>query len=102
MPSERGFKVMASTATRSTEATRKAVGFSNLIEAFDATVSALSDKVAIRTKDDQQTLTWGQWQRRSRDIAGGLIGLGLRRSHSVAILFGNRPEFNLVDLAAAT
>ena len=62
----------------------------------------LGDRVAIRTRDDAQTLTWSQWRRRARDLAGGLHKLGLRRGHTLAIMLSNRPEFHVVDLAAVT
>ncbi len=60
----------------------------------------LGDRVAIRTRDDAQTLTWSQWRERARDIAGGLHKLGLRRGQTLAIMLSNRPEFHVVDLAA--
>jgi long-subunit acyl-CoA synthetase (AMP-forming) len=34
-------------------------------------------------------------------VAAGLAKLGVRRSDTVAIMLGNRPEFHIVDLAAA-
>jgi long-chain acyl-CoA synthetase len=73
-----------------------------LVEAFEITSAALADRVAIRTKGDEQTLTWTQWRRRVRDLAGGLHLLGLRRGGTMAILLSNRPEFHVVDLAAVT
>jgi long-chain acyl-CoA synthetase len=73
-----------------------------IIEAFELTSSALADRVAIRTKGDEQTLTWAQWHRRVRDLAGGLHRLGLRRGETLAIMLSNRPEFHIVDLAAVT
>jgi long-chain acyl-CoA synthetase len=73
-----------------------------MVQAFEITSAALGDRVAIRTKDDAQTLTWSEWRRRVRDLAGGLHRLGLRRSETLAILLGNRPEFHVVDMAAVT
>jgi long-chain acyl-CoA synthetase len=73
-----------------------------IVEAFELTSSRLADRVAIRTKGDEQTLTWAQWRRRVRDLAGGLHRLGLRRGQTLAIMLSNRPEFHIVDLAAVT
>ena len=73
-----------------------------IVEAFELTSSRLADRVAIRTKGDEQTLTWAQWRRRVRDLAGGLHRLGLRRGDTLAIMLSNRPEFHIVDLAAVT
>jgi long-chain acyl-CoA synthetase len=73
-----------------------------MVEAFDLTVAALGDAVAIRTKGDEVTLTWTQWRARTRDLAGGLHRLGLRRGQTLAILLSNRPEFHVVDMAAVT
>ncbi len=73
-----------------------------IVEAFETTSTALADRVAIRTKGDEQTLTWAQWHRRVRDLAGGLHRLGLRRGQTLAIMLSNRPEFHVVDLAAVT
>jgi long-chain acyl-CoA synthetase len=73
-----------------------------MVEAFERTCAARGDRVAIRTKDDAQTLTWAQWRRRVRDLAGGLHRLGLRRGETLAIMLGNRPEFHVVDMAAVT
>ncbi|HEY3828953.1 MAG TPA: AMP-binding protein [Solirubrobacteraceae bacterium] len=71
-----------------------------IVEAFRITSDALADQVAIRTKGDEQALTWAQWSERSHDLAGGLHKLGLRQGETLAIMLGNRPEFHVVDLAA--
>jgi long-subunit acyl-CoA synthetase (AMP-forming) len=74
---------------------------STLIEAFERTCGSSAEKVAIRGRDDQQTLTWAQWRERSRALAGGLHRLGLRRGEPIALLLCNRPDFHVCDLAAA-
>ena len=97
-------------ASKSTEATAPgasvqlagAAGAATILEAFEITSAALADGVAIRTKGDAQTLTWGQWRRRARDLAGGLHHLGLRHGDTLALLLGNRPEFHVADIAAVT
>jgi long-chain acyl-CoA synthetase len=73
-----------------------------MVQAFELTSAALGDRVAIRTKGDEQTVTWAQWRRRARDLAGGLHRLGLSRGETIALLLGNRPEFHVADLAAVT
>jgi long-chain acyl-CoA synthetase len=90
---------MSSTAPA---ATRQAADATTMVEAFQITSQRLADDVAIRTKDDEFTLTWAQWRVRSLDLAGGLYKLGLRRGQTMAIMLGNRPEFHIADIAAVT
>ena len=71
-----------------------------LCEAFQRTSVALADQVAVRTRRDERTLTWSQWRRRARDVAGGLAELGVKRGDTVALMLSNRPEFHVADLAA--
>ncbi len=98
---------MSDPATGTTEPATEREGHSaahaaTIVEAFEITSAALADRVAIRTKGDEQTLTWAQWHRRVRDLAGGLHKLGLARGETLAIMLTNRPEFHVVDLAAVT
>jgi long-chain acyl-CoA synthetase len=72
----------------------------NAIEAFEATVERVGDEVAIRTLDDSYSITWVELRERVHAIAGGLAGLGVVKSDTVAILLNNRPEFIPADLAA--
>src|SRR3954471_5515124 len=82
----------------SSTAPRK-VAATTIAEAFRRTVARKPDEVAIRTKGDAFTITWGQLRQRVDALAAGLAGLGLKKDDSVALLFGNRPEFHLCDLA---
>ena len=59
-----------------------------------------ADEVAIRTKEDAFTITWGELRERVDALAGGLAELGLRRGDTLALMLSNRPEFHLCDLAA--
>ena len=68
-------------------------------EAFRLTVEDHPDRVAVRTKDDEVSLTWAQLRDRVDALAGGLAGLGVRRGDTVALMLGNRPEFHIADLA---
>ncbi|HTB69661.1 MAG TPA: AMP-dependent synthetase/ligase [Solirubrobacteraceae bacterium] len=69
-------------------------------EAFRATVSQRAEQVAIRTKEDAFTITWGELLQRVDALAGGLAKLGVERGDTVALMLSNRPEFHLCDLAA--
>jgi long-chain acyl-CoA synthetase len=81
---------------------RRAVGARTMTEAFRLTVEDHPDRVAVRTKDDEVSLTWAQLRDRVDALAGGLAGLGVGRGDSIALMLGNRPEFHIADLAAMT
>src|SRR4051812_10023753 len=68
--------------------------------AFQVTAAERADKVAIRTKGDDVSITWSEYAERVRRIAAGLAALGLERGKTIGILLNNRPEFHLVDTAA--
>jgi long-subunit acyl-CoA synthetase (AMP-forming) len=70
-----------------------------LAEAFRITAGERERDVAIRTKGDAFTLTWGELRDRVDALAGGLNDLGLRRGQTLALLLSNRPEFHVCDLA---
>jgi long-subunit acyl-CoA synthetase (AMP-forming) len=82
----------SSTASRKVTAT-------TIAEAFRQTVERKPDEVAIRTKGDAFTITWAQLRDRVDALAGGLAALGLKKGDTVALMFGNRPEFHICDLA---
>src|SRR5919112_6026929 len=84
------------------EATRRSVGAQTMTEAFRLTVEDHPDRVAVRTKDDEVSLTWAQLRDRVDALAGGLARLGVGRGDTVALMLGNRPEFHIADLAAMT
>ena len=66
----------------------------------ECAASAHADRVALRTKGDEFSMTWSEYADRVRDTAGGLAALGLERGQSLAILLTNRPEFHFFDSAA--
>src|SRR3954454_2800561 len=81
---------------------RRSLGARTMPEAFRLTAEDYSDRVAVRTKDDEVRLTWAQARGRVDALAGGLAKLGVRRGDRVALMLDNRPEFNIADLAAMT
>ena len=81
---------------------RDAVGAATIAEAFRITAANRPDDVAIRTRGGEIAWTWGELRERVDALAAGLAGLGLKRGDTVALLFGNRPEFHLSDLAVVT
>jgi long-chain acyl-CoA synthetase len=68
--------------------------------AFQETAAQRGDEPALRTKDGDVELTWGEYADRVRRIAAGLHRLGLRRGDTLALMLTNRPEFHLADAAA--
>src|SRR3982751_3902356 len=77
----------------------RAITATTIAEAFRLTAEDFGDRVAVRTKDDEVSLTWGELRERVDALAGGLAGLGGRRGDPVALMLSNRPEFHLADLA---
>src|SRR3954454_1694054 len=71
----------------------------SIAEAFRITAEEFPARVAVRTKDDEVSLTWGELRDRVDALAGGLAGLGVRRGDTVALMLSNRPEFHIADLA---
>ncbi len=78
---------------------RAAAEAPTLAHAFRITAAERADQVAIRTKEDAFSITWGQLRERVDALAGGLAGLGLERGDTLALMLSNRPEFHLCDLA---
>ena len=76
-----------------------AVGAATIAEAFRITVEDHPDRVAVRTKDDEISLTWSELRDRVDALARGLHELGVRRGDTVALMLANRPEFHIADLA---
>jgi long-chain acyl-CoA synthetase len=59
---------------------------------------ALHQPIGGKGAKSYRTFTWNQWAQSSREIALGLVSLGLRNGDIVCILSETRAEFYLVDL----
>jgi long-chain acyl-CoA synthetase len=79
---------------------RAALGAATIAEAFRITAAERVEEVAIRTRQDAFSITWGELRERVDALAGGLAKLGVQRGDTVALMLSNRPEFHLCDLAA--
>jgi long-subunit acyl-CoA synthetase (AMP-forming) len=71
-----------------------------LCDIFQRTVVRLGDGPALRREDGELVHTWQGYGDAVRRTALGLARLGLRRGDTLALLMGNRPEFNVLDTAA--
>jgi long-chain acyl-CoA synthetase len=90
---------MEAAVTATTGGERAAQNARTIAEAFRLTAAERQDDVAIRTKGDEFTITWGALRERVDALAGGLAQLGLERGDTLALMIGNRPEFHICDLA---
>jgi long-chain acyl-CoA synthetase len=86
-------------ATSTAPVSRRALKARSIAEAFRITAEDFPDRVAVRTKDDGVSITWGELRERADALAGGLAKLGVKRGDTVALMLSNRPEFHLADLA---
>jgi len=91
---------MDATATETIAQQPAAVGAATMAQAFRMTAAERAGEVAIRTKSDEFSITWGELRERVDALAGGLAKLGVGRGDTVALMLSNRPEFHLGDLAA--
>jgi long-subunit acyl-CoA synthetase (AMP-forming) len=80
----------------------RAAQAATIAEAFRLTAAEHPDRVAMRTKDDEVSLTWSELRDRVDALAGGLARLGVERGDTVALMLANRPEFAIADLAVVT
>jgi long-chain acyl-CoA synthetase len=71
-----------------------------MAEAFAQTVRAYPDRIALRTRGGEVELSWGEYGQRVDRFALGLLGLGLERGQTLALMLVNRPEFHIADAAA--
>ena len=93
---------MATTAPTVERRTARPVALDaqTVCEAFQLTAAAHPDRVALRTKGDEFSCTWGEYAARVRELAAGLAALGLGRRDTMGLMLTNRPEFHLADAAA--
>src|SRR5690242_16565915 len=91
---------MATTTTDRERVTYKALQEPTMCAAFQVTAAENADRVAIRTKGDEFTLTWREYAERVQRIATGLAALGLGRGDAIGLMLTNRPAFHLADTAA--
>src|SRR4051794_40675589 len=99
VPEPREMRMESSTVANASERGRS-IDAPTIAEAFRRTVAAVPDRPAVRTKDDEVSMTWSELQDRADAVAGGLAKLGLERGQTMAIMLGNRPEFHMIDIAA--
>jgi len=91
--------VEVKTAERGTERP-VALDAKTACEAFQLTAEAHPDRVAIRSRGDEFSCTWGEYANRVRAVAAGLAALGVGKDDTVALMMVNRPEFHFADSAA--
>ncbi len=70
------------------------------VELFAERIRKSGPQVAMRWKEGQswREATWGDWDRASREIAGGLRSLGVVTGDRVCILANTRPEWLECDV----
>src|SRR3954451_23344162 len=70
-----------------------------MAEAFQITAKENAGEVALRTKDDSVSITWGEYAEKVKTLAAGLAALGVEKGQTVGLMLTNRPEFHLYDAA---
>src|SRR3954453_10104042 len=90
----------ATTATQ--QGTAPPVSGETITQALEHTAGRVPNRIAVRTKGGDETITWSQLRDRADALAAGLCKLGVGKGDTVALMLGNRPEFHVADLAVVT
>jgi long-chain acyl-CoA synthetase len=85
---------------RVTDPFRLLPGLRTVTDAFLRAVENHPDELALTEAGGRLALTWREYAERVAVLASGLKELGVAAGDRVALLMGNRPEFNLIDSAA--
>jgi long-chain acyl-CoA synthetase len=85
---------------RLTDPFRLPAGLRTVTDAFLRAVDDHPDQPALADAEGSLALTWREYAERVAALASGLKELGVAAGDRVALLMGNRPEFNLIDSAA--
>jgi long-chain acyl-CoA synthetase len=77
-----------------------AVPGETLVEIFVNRVARSPEVVAMKVKrgDEWQSITFRQFDSQAREIANGLIALGVGKGEFVSLLSRNRPEWHIADV----
>ncbi len=78
----------------------KATSGRNAIDLFSERIKASGPRTVLRWKEGGawRESTWNDWDRASREIAGGLRHFGLQLTDRVALLANTRPEWVYADI----
>ena len=85
---------------RVTDPFRLPPGLRTITDAFLRAVENHPDELALTDAGGGLALNWREYAERVAALASGLRELGVAAGDRVALLMGNRPEFNLIDSAA--
>jgi long-subunit acyl-CoA synthetase (AMP-forming) len=92
---------MATAETGASQASDvKALKEATVCGAFQVTAREFPDRIALRTKGDEMSMTWAEYNEKVKALTAGLAGLGLGRGDTIGVMLTNRPEFHWVDSAA--
>src|SRR3954454_10155624 len=92
---------MAATAkVAAAKPSERPLSVQNAVVMFNDRVTESAAKQVLRWKEggSWRTSTWGDWDKASREIAGGLVALGIAKSERSCILANTRPEWLYCDI----
>jgi long-chain acyl-CoA synthetase len=91
---------MSTITSRERQTSWSTLSETTLCGAFQHTVAATPDQIALRTPGGAVEITWREYGERVSCIAGALAAAGQGPGDVVALMLTNRPEHNLIDTAA--
>ena len=93
-------KVVPAGAIPAAKASERPLSVQNAVVMFNDRVKASGPRTVLRWKEGGvwRESTWNEWDKQAREIAGGLLSLGVAKGERSCILANTRPEWLYCDI----
>ncbi|MCU1280958.1 MAG: long-chain fatty acid--CoA ligase [bacterium] len=93
-------KVVPAGAIPAAKASERPLSVQNAVVMFNDRVKASGPRTVLRWKEGGvwRESTWNEWAKQAREIAGGLLALGVGKTERSCILANTRPEWLYCDI----
>ena len=97
---KKGAAVLMRDVSKERAAIEAAIGDVTLVDVLNRNAQRFASLPAINWSDDagHHTISWVAYREKVREVAAGLMSLGVDKGDFVAIMSGNRPEHVISDL----
>jgi len=93
-------KVVPAGTVSAAKASERPLSVQNAVVMFNDRVKASGPRSVLRWKEggNWRESTWNEWDKQAREIAGGLLSLGVGKGERSCVLANTRPEWLYCDI----